>query len=97
MTGNRNQIQNPLPEITSRYLAWPVPKTKEGLNCGDLRLYYRSLRQEFQIFVTGDVITMAVRMSYDERNAVAIIPLQPLVNLILYHPSHVGLARARIK
>src|SRR5215472_7966751 len=97
MARYRNHIQNSLAEIIARHLAWPVPKTKEGLNCADLRLHYRSLRQEFQIFVTGDVITVAVRVSYDQRNAVAIIPLQPLVNLTLYHPSNVGLSRARIK
>src|SRR5215813_5623621 len=97
MARNRNQIQNPVSEIISRCLGWPVPKSKEGLYCIDLRLHYRRLWQEFQIFIAGDVIAMAMRVSYDQRNALAIVPLQPLVNLTLYHPNHVGLSGARIK
>ena len=50
-----------------------------------------------KFFVARNVITMGMRVGYDHRNPLAIVPAQPLINLTLYDPSNVGLTRARVK
>src|ERR1700722_19499583 len=97
MTRNWNHIQNPVAEIIGHSIGRPIPKTKEGLNSTQLRLHNRSVRKRFQFFVARNVIAMSVSVGYDQRNAVPIVPGQPLINLARYGASNVSFTRARIK
>jgi hypothetical protein len=90
MARNRNGIEDPAPQVIDRHLRGPVPKTKERLNRDCLRLHNSGVWAGFELRIARNVIIMCMSVSYDQGDTLAIVPFQPLINLIHYDPSHVG-------
>jgi hypothetical protein len=97
MARNRNGIEDPAPQVIDRHLRGPVPKTKERLNRDCLRLHNSGVWAGFELRIARNVIIMCMSVSYDQGDTLAIVPFQPLINLIHYDPSHVGFTCARIQ
>src|SRR5260370_21091216 len=97
MTRNRDDIEDPAPQIIGSDLSGPVPKTKKRQNSTCLRLDNSSVWENFQLPIARNVVTMCMSVSYGQRNTLAIVSPQPLINLIGYDPRNVGFTCARIK
>jgi len=97
MPRNRYDIENAIPQIVRRRLRGLILKTKEGHNSACFGLDNNGVSKGPQLPIAGNMITMGVSVSHDQRQAFPVVSSQPLMHLTLYDLCHVRCTCAGIK